>query len=229
MLSMKNLPSPVTLSETQYLDLRSSARVLEADGYGDKVLQLADGRIMKLFRLRHSLSSARWFPYSERFARNAEILRQREIPTVGDIGCFTLPSRERTGVLYQPLPGETLRRMGVAGQLTVADCAAAGRLIGELHHKGILFRSIHLGNIVKGTDGRLGLIDIADMSRQPFPLLKSQRLRNFQHLFRPDEDHVYLGREQKEALIDRYLEHAGPRLAGSSSFRRRIEALARLN
>ena len=38
------------MSDAQYQELRSIARVLEADADGDKVLLLADGRIMKLFR-----------------------------------------------------------------------------------------------------------------------------------------------------------------------------------
>ncbi len=74
----------------------------------------------------------------------------------------------------------------------------------------------------------MGLIDIADLSRQPLPLLRSQRLRNFQHLFRPAEDHLYLGTSHKQALIDSYLAKAG-KLAGDARFRQQIAALAQLH
>jgi hypothetical protein len=116
----------------------------------------------------------------------------------------------------------------VAGKLDVADCAAAGRLLAELHGKGILFRSIHLGNIVKTPTGTLGLIDIADLSCQPCALLRSQRLRNFQHMWRPDEDHDYLGTDHKEALLAQYLGVAPPRLGQSERFVAQLRKLARL-
>lgn len=211
----------------EYRELRVSAKVLESDGFGDKVLQLADGRMLKLFRWKGRLSSSHWFPYSARFVRNADTLQGLGIPTVTDVRRFELPSEERSGVLYQPLPGETLRRLGVAGALTETDCAATGRLLAQLHAMGILFRSIHLGNIVKTPDGELGLIDIADLSRQPLPLLRSQRLRNFQHMFRPAEDHLYLQASHKQALIDSYLGGAG-KLAGDVNFRQDAATLAQL-
>lgn len=216
------------MSQAEYEALRSNAKVLEADGHGDKVLLLTDGRIMKLFRVRHTISSARWYPYSRRFAKNALLLRRNAIDTVGEIELFKLPSMQRTGVLYQPLPGETLRRLGMAGELTLADCKQAGEFIALLHTKGILFRSIHLGNVVKQPNGELGLIDIADLSRQSGPLSKSQRLRNFRHLFRPPEDHAYLDAPRKTALIDGYLEYAGPRFASRPGFREEIATIAKL-
>lgn len=215
------------MDEAEFAALRASAEVLEEDGFGLKVLQLADGRIMKLFRLKGPLSSSHWLPYSARFVRNAGTLQRLGIPTVADARRFELPSLARTGVLYQPLPGETLRRLGVGGALTEGDCALAGQLLAQLHREGILFRSIHLGNIVKTPAGAMGLIDIADLSRQPLPLLRSQRLRNFQHMFRPDEDHLYLKDSHKQALIDSYLEHAG-KLASDQDFRQRVTALARV-
>lgn len=216
------------LSRAEYEALREGATVLEADGHGDKVLQLSDGRIMKLFRVRNALSSARLLPYSTRFARNAARLRALDVPTVGEVQCFALPSMQRTGVLYQPLEGETLRRLGVAGQLSSADCAATGVFIAKLHQMGVLFRSIHLGNIVKSSDGSLGLIDIADMSSQSRPLRRDQRLRNFQHLFRPAEDHDYLSSADKHALIDSYMASVPERLANNAAFVQRIEKLGAL-
>ena len=39
-----------TLEHDDYLALRAGATVLEHDRYGDKVLQLADGSYLKLFR-----------------------------------------------------------------------------------------------------------------------------------------------------------------------------------
>jgi hypothetical protein len=220
--------SSSTMSDAQYQELRSLARVLEADADGDKVLLLADGRIMKLFRVRHRISKAHFYPYSKRFASNVTLLQQLNIATVSDVSCFKLPSRQRTGVVYQPLAGETLRRLGVAGELSEARCADTGAFVAHLHALGILFRSVHLGNILNCEHGELGLIDVADLSRRPWSLRKSERLRNFQHLFRPPEDHEYLDTTHKRALIDRYLESCPEQLAQDSQFRAGIELGAQL-
>lgn len=218
-----------TMADAEYTHLQRDAKVLEADGRGAKVMSLADGRIMKLFRPRKTFTSARWFPRSLRFAKNARTLQQLGIPTVSDVICFKLPSQHFTGVLYQPLPGETLRQLGVAGLTTQADYSRTGEFIARLHQAGILFRSIHLGNVVKMADGQLGLIDIADLSRQPWPLLKSQRQRNFRHLFRPDEDHDYLTVAHKQSLVDSYLAHCPPAVSANSSLRHQLETLARVD
>lgn len=216
------------MSDAHYQELRSTARVLEADADGDKVLLLADGRIIKLFRVRHAISKARIYPYSKRFARNVTQLQQLNIATVSDVSCFKLPSHQCTGVIYQPLAGETLRRLGVAGNLSETLCADTGAFVARLHALGILFRSLHLGNILSCEHGGLGLIDVADLSRRPWSLRKSERLRNFQHLFRPAEDHQYLSAKHKGALIDGYIESCPKQLTEDSDFRAGIELSSQL-
>ena len=47
-----------SIDHSTYEALREGAHVLEADGSGDKVLRLADGRMLKLFRRKRLLSSA---------------------------------------------------------------------------------------------------------------------------------------------------------------------------
>ena len=216
------------MADAEFRRLQEGGRVLEEDDRGPKVMLLADGRIMKLFRLRKSFTSARLFPRNMRFAKNARTLQTLGIPTVSDVVCFKLTQEQLTGVLYQPLAGKTFRQLGVAGLTTVADYSRAGQFVAQLHHAGILFRSIHLGNVVKVRDGELGLIDMADLSRQAFPLLKLQRKRNFRHLFRPEEDHDYLSVNDKRALIDSYLVQCGPAFADDAGFRLELERLARL-
>lgn len=216
------------MSDAQYQELRSNARVLEADADGDKVLRLADRRIIKLFRVRHAISKARIYPYSKRFARNVKLLQQLNIATVSDATYFKLPSRQCSGVIYQPLAGETLRSLGFAGQLSEDLCADTGVFVARLHALGILFRSLHLGNILSGENSELGLIDVADLSRRPWSLCRSERLRNFRHVFRPAEDHEYLNTIQKRALIDRYLDSCPEQLARDGEFRTSIELCAQL-
>lgn len=174
------------LSKEGYLTLREGAKVIEADGHGDKVLLLADGTYLKLFRLKRLFSTALFSPYSKRFAKNAVKLAKLGIPTVTTIETYRIPSIRRTAVHYSPLTGATLRKLSGGIDLMLAD--KLGKFIRELHDKGIYFRSLHLGNIVLTPENRLGLIDISDMKIYRQPLTKDQRLRNFQHSARYQED-----------------------------------------
>lgn len=179
------------LNHSAYLALREGARVIEADGSGDKVLVLADGTMLKFFRRKRLLSSALLFPYARRFATNTQALRRRGVPCPGVLNVYRIPSIERDAVHYEPLPGETVRQLYLAG--APADlCMRLGRFVAELHGKGVYFRSLHLGNIVMGVDQHLGLIDVADMTCQRRTLSAAKRLRNFQHMARYRKDMEWL-------------------------------------
>jgi tRNA A-37 threonylcarbamoyl transferase component Bud32 len=173
------------LSKDEYAALRERATVIEADLYGDKVLLLADGTYLKLFRVKRLFSAARFYPYSKRFVKNVRKLMEKEIPTVTVIESYKIPSINRTAVHYYPLTGKTLRKLG---KLDIIIANKLGKFIRELHEKGIYFRSLHLGNIVISQENRLGLIDVADMKIGKGPLSEELRLRNFQHIARYRED-----------------------------------------
>ncbi|WP_256672534.1 toluene tolerance protein [Pseudomonas sp. C1C7] len=166
------------------------AKVLEADSFGPKVYLLQDGNILKLFRRKRIFSSALFRPYSKRFIDNAVELQKLGVPTLQVLQYYRLQTPGMTAVLYQPLPGETLRQVankeGFSWQQALPDLVG---LIRSLHQSGVYFRSLHLGNIVITPDQRMGLIDVADMRflRKPLPahLIK----RNLQHFAR------YIARE----------------------------------
>ena len=99
------------LSAVDYQALRAGAVVLEADGFGEKVLQLADGRILKLFRRKRLLSSALYYPYARRFADNARKLAAIGVPVPAVEQVWRIPSLARDAVLYAPLPGISLRKL----------------------------------------------------------------------------------------------------------------------
>jgi len=174
-----------------YLALRAGATVIEADSFGEKVLLLVDGSMLKLFRRKRLLSSAAWYPYAERFADNASALRQRGIPVPEVIDVFRIPSIGRDAVHYHPLPGRTLRQLRREGLDPSREArlkTAFTHLLVELHEKGVYFRSLHLGNVVCTPDGRLGLIDIADARMSRRPLRRHQRIRNLQRLLKTAEE-----------------------------------------
>jgi tRNA A-37 threonylcarbamoyl transferase component Bud32 len=202
-----------TLEHDDYLALRADARVLERDRHGDKVLQLADGSYLKLFRRKRLISSAAWYPYAKRFADNALALAERDIPCPGVIGLYRIPGVSRDAVRYRPLEGQTLRQLVRSGADTAGLRERLGRFVAELHEAGVYFRSLHLGNIVLTPAGTLGLIDIADLRAGRRPIPPHRRRRNLQHLLRDEQDRAWL--------------QAGDDTAFDAAYRQQAQELAR--
>ncbi|MCD6527976.1 MAG: hypothetical protein J7K75_13400 [Desulfuromonas sp.] len=171
------------VSAEAYAELIRSCRVLEKDGHGEKVLLNDDGQIIKIFRRKRLLSSALFYPYARRFAANAKRLLQRDIPTVivTKLGRCRQPKRDL--VWYQLLAGETLREYCQQHD-PEAMISSLGVFVATLHQRGVLFRSLHWGNVIVQPDLSLGLIDIADLRFYRRPLSVEQRARNFRHMLR---------------------------------------------
>jgi len=211
------------LSNEQFFALRQHAKVIEADHYGVKVLELADGSFLKLFRRKRLLSSATLVSHAKRFASNARDLKQRHIACPEIIDTYRIPSIERTAVHYWPLPGNTLRQLLALPSDTHTKLAHhLGILIAELHNKGVYFRSLHLGNVVQSENGHLGLIDISDMVCSSAPLGRLKRSRNFQHLFRYERDVDNL-RLYRNSLIEGYVANLPDK--ASDHFRKHLSRL----
>lgn len=178
------------LSEEQFHSWRTDARVLEKDRYGEKVLLLSDGTILKLFRRKSWFSKTLIFPPAKRFADNAAALQRLQIPCPQVIATYKLLNPYRSVVHYHPLAGETLRGLLKTEQSLeqMQLFAQLAEFITSLHDKGVYFRSLHLGNIVLTPDGQLGLIDISDLRCLGKPLTSNMRKRNYRHLLRYDSD-----------------------------------------
>jgi serine/threonine protein kinase len=178
-----------TLSEGDYAVLIRGARVLTADDYGPKVLETADGYMVKLIRRKHRLSLAGLFPYAARFARNAERLQELGISTVRVERLAYAPKACRHVLVYRKLAGEPLRQSLAGSDAPEPLLRKLAAFMAELHTKGVYFRSLHLGNILLQPDGQLALIDLADLSLSSGPLSLRKRVRNFRHLLRCGADH----------------------------------------
>lgn len=195
------------ISHEQFLLLRDMAEVLEADHHGEKVLRLADGNILKLFRRKRLLSSAAVYPYAQRFADNTRALECRSILCPKILNVFRIAQIQRDAVHYAPLPGITLRQ--IDDEPTRSNLRPLlGEFIAQLHAKGVFFRSLHLGNIVLTPEGQLGLIDIADLRTQRSALGKFKRMRNFQHVLRDPRDQEWLLVDKGQMFFESYLRHA---------------------
>lgn len=180
------------LSEEDYLALRAGAELIEVDRHGDKVLRLADGDFLKLFRLKRLLSSAAWYPYAQRFADNAAGLQQRGVPCPEVEAVYRIPSIQRDAVKYKPLQGRTLRELIAAGEDPPDLRRKLAAFVSSLQAAGIYFRSLHLGNILLTPGGELGLIDIADMSIGERPLGAYRRWRHWRRLRRDPKDRRWM-------------------------------------
>lgn len=190
------------ISIKSYNALIKDAEMLTNDRYGDKVLKLKDGRIVKLFRLKRFLSSALLWPYAKRFIRGIRILEKFNIPTVKSADLFTVPSIKRDIVIYQPLEGESLRDLIKQANDPSELIFGFAKFFASLHKKGIYFRAIHFNNVFITPSNEFGLIDIADLYYSPLPMTISKRVRNFKPIFHYKED-----REALESLsLDKFLD-----------------------
>lgn len=181
------------LQHDDYISLREGGKVIEKDGHGDKVIILADGTFLKLFRRKRLISSAAIWPYAQRFADNAAKLKQLGIPCPEIISVYRIPSIERDAVHYHPLLGLTLRQLR-DGE---GDCPEDIRerfweFVDKVQNLGIYFRSMHLGNVVLTPEGELGLIDISDMRIKKKKLSASLVKRNLDHIRVDPKDTTWL-------------------------------------
>jgi len=181
------------LNHEDYLALRQQGKVIEQDGFGDKVIILQDGTFLKLFRRKRLITSAAIWPYAQRFANNAKKLEELGIPCPKIIQVYRIPSIERDAVHYHPLPGKTLRDL-YRGEMEYPDDLRERFLefVEHVQDLGVYFRSFHLGNVVLTPENELGLIDISDMKIFRRPLSKWQRKRNEEHMTRDLNDTYWL-------------------------------------
>jgi len=175
---------PELVGKRQWNELIHNASILQQEIRGIKVYLLPSQDVVKLFRIKRIFSWSFVYPYSMRFARNGKRLRARGIPTVQVERVFYCHSIRRHGVIYKLMPGQSLHDL-LSNETPDPQLMTelAGFML-RLHAKGIYFRSLHLGNVIKMPDGGLGLIDIADIRFRPWPLTSNERARNFRHLFR---------------------------------------------
>lgn len=198
------------LSDARYAALIEGATLLREDGFGPKVYETRDGRIVKLFRVKRWWSSSMLYPYSLRFQRNSRRLQRRGYHCVTVDEVFYCHAVRRHGIVYRKLHGEPLDTLldgkDPRGAQVYRDYAT---FIAKLHADRIYFRSLHPGNVLLMADGGFGLIDVGDMRFPRIALSPDQRRRNFRHLLRSVEFREALRHHPAEAFIDAYLDAAG--------------------
>lgn len=189
------------------------AKTIEEDGLGIKVARLDNGDFLKLYRRKRLLSSDLWDLPAQRFADNARGLLSLGITAPNVLGVLMISERRLSAVLYQPLPGDTLRNE--LRQLDAEQRSALvrkfGTFLGGLHQRGVYFRSLHLGNVLLLPDGSFGLIDLSDMKLESRPLAAWKRRRNLQHILRYAEDIDWLTHQHLDSWLEGYADSASQR------------------
>ncbi|MGH1372414.1 MAG: hypothetical protein ACRBBW_10285 [Cellvibrionaceae bacterium] len=168
--------------------LIAAGSVIEKDSHGPKVILLSEDRYLKIFYQKSAISMAKLRSRAKQFSANAKKLKTRGITTVGILDVFQTKSPRRDCVCYHGIPGKTVRQVLASNTDKASLSKQLGQYVAQLHDAGVMFRSLHMGNIIQLDDGSLGLIDIADMRVNFFSLHQSQRIRNFQHVFRYQQD-----------------------------------------
>jgi serine/threonine protein kinase len=194
----------IPISSAEFNQLREGARVLEMDLRGEKVLLTPDKHIIKLFYPRRRFTSAAIYPYALRFWNNAQKLHEKGIPTVACEQLRYDRQNSRHVITYPLLAGTTLRDCLEQSPDNNDYLKKLSAFLAMLHDKGILFRSIHLGNILVLENDGFGLIDIADMSIQRRPLGLLKRARNFRHLLHDKADRNNLEQYGYERFLEQY-------------------------
>lgn len=208
------------ISKEQHKELVAGAKVLEEQSFGVKVWLLPDQRIVKVFRLKRPLSSSRLYPYNTRFANNARRLRARGVSAPNVLETYYCPDIQRHGVMYDLLEGETFHDLLPEAEDETLFRRFA-RFLGELHEKGIYFRSVHPGNVLLTEDGGMGLIDIQDIRFWPWRLGKKTRARNFRHLYNSGYNSLAMREFGFARFVDLYLQE----LPRSEAYRQSLKPL----
>lgn len=200
------LSSPETITQDDY------ARILDSGEAGPikhgypAVIIHPGHTITKLWAKKTGwLSSARWHPYSLRFIKNAARLASHGVTVPKIIAHKKIHNTHVHLVQYRGLEGTSIRELLEHNPREVDIPALAGYIF-NLHEKGILFRAIHLGNVIQMPDKKYGLIDFTDVVFLNKPAPANRRAQNLATPLRYQEDAGRLKQAGLPELTESYLE-----------------------
>jgi len=172
------------MSKQEYSELIEKGDVLERDHRGVKVVEVSNGKIFKIFRLKRLFSSAYFFPYALKFKKNASELKKRGIETVEVDNILYCEEEQRHVLSYKKVLGLPIRSILEIGKDNKTLLKKFIRYVSLLHSKGIYFRSLHFGNVIVKPNGDFVLIDISDMLFFNKKLTINHRVRNWHHVIK---------------------------------------------
>lgn len=173
------------VTANQLQDWLDQGVVLEKDSHGPKVVRLVSGDLLKIFRSRRNPLLERLLPAARRFHNNSERLNDLGIATPKVHDTFWIARNSISACVYAPLQGTPLDSLfsSARGEFNALVPELAAYIL-LMHRRGIYFRSLHLGNILRTPDASFGLIDFLDIRFKGRPLGTRLVRRNFEHLRR---------------------------------------------
>ncbi len=195
-----------TITSQELKALCEDGRAIEDKAGHPAVVLHPDGTVSKFWaRKKKLISSATLRPYSNRFINNARELHQRGIVTPEIISHTAVEKSHIRIVRYQSLPGHSIRELLEKDPQQV-DIEKLCQYIYDLHHKGILFRGMHLGNIIQLQDQKgYGLIDFTDVKFYSKAVPMIRRAANLATPLRYREDINRIENAGLPGLLETYL------------------------
>ncbi len=197
------------LSQAQFEELSSCAKIVASDRVGPKLLRTQDGRCVKIFRRRRRLTSGLIYPPAMRFCTAARRLARLGIPSVTVDAAYRVPTIARHVVVYRELEGITLREALRDSRRRDTLLELLAVFFAKLHSAGVYFRAIHFANILVQENGELALLDISECRFCRRSLSPRLRARNWKHLLAKEEDSATIRAFGLGRFLDRYLEASG--------------------
>ncbi len=214
----------ITSEELDYIS-RDGQAIDNKAGYPAVVLH-PDGTVSKFWaRKKKLISSATLLTYSSRFVKNAAELSRRGIVTPEIISHTAVEKSHIKIVKYRSLPGKSIRELlkNDPQQVNITNLC---QYIYKLHDKGILFRGIHLGNIIQAPDQQnYGLIDFTDVKFYSKALSLRRRATNLSTPLRYEEDTKRIATAGLPDLAESYLKILSASKSEEQKFRRQVTQL----
>ena len=177
------------ISEAQVQEYVAKNKLLMGDLQNPMLMLTPDNELIKSFFRKDRLSTSTFFPKAVRFAENGKQLKNIGVlaPCAKDVMYCSEMGLHM--VIYDRLPGTDLRILHEGG----SDTGIRGlpRYLAELHTLGVMFRGIHLGNVLflgEEAHQSYALVDISGMSIKNRQLRLWERMRNLINLLGVDDD-----------------------------------------
>lgn len=178
------------LTTQQAQQIIASYELLMGTEQHPNLLENDTGEIVKLFYAKKRLSTSFFFPKAKVFADNGVLLKKLQViaPLTKRVAYYA--PRKMYLAVYDRIPGKDLRMWDADKNRAALE--GLGKYLAELHRKGVMFRGIHLGNVLMDDAGQYALVDISGLSVKSKPLSLWQRKRNLINLLGVEDDQTIL-------------------------------------
>ncbi len=195
--------TPITLAEFSLLI--KTATVIHSKNGRDRIFELADGTILKLFYGKNNLNRAK--RRAKRFICNSQRLQKKDFESIIPISAYDCSEDNSIYIRYQKLPGTSLDAL-LKNNTPLLEKTA--HFIYSLHQHGIYFRDLHPGNILLW-DEKFYLIDVQNVNFHWLKVPTRRQIKNittflfnrsFKSLFSKADHKVFINAYAQSAQLN---------------------------